>query len=324
MRSALPALLRAQRARVLAGFRSLSRAPPELRKAYLLKFLDSYAYFSFSVIFTIFLSDDFGMSDVAAGAAYGAWGALVTVYGLVAGPVIDNLGVAKSLRIGFVLSLLSRLAIFMCTSRAALLFCVLVSLPFANCLGIPVLTVGIRRYTDASNRGFAFGVFYVVMNVGALVAGPLVDVLTVHYNGQRDGGGGVGADAASSTGASREWSMTSNRAIVLSGVAANLVAVFVAFTVREIKADGATANRGAKERASPRPQPRPESTDSSAATPPSEVGAGEGEGGGVSEFRPARDSSLRILAETARSPNFRRFLVVCLLTLNVRMIFRHL
>ena len=38
-------------------------------------------------------------------------------------------------------------------------------------IGIPVLTVGIRRYTNEENRGFAFGLFYVIMNVGALIAG---------------------------------------------------------------------------------------------------------------------------------------------------------
>ena len=52
------------------------------------------------------------------------------------------------------------------------MFSLLVTLPFSNCLGIPVLTVGIRRYTTNENRGFAFGLFYVVMNIGALIAGP--------------------------------------------------------------------------------------------------------------------------------------------------------
>jgi hypothetical protein len=55
-----------------SGFSSLSGSPPELYKAYLLKFLDSYSYFSFSIIFTLFLSEDFGFSDLRAGAVYGA------------------------------------------------------------------------------------------------------------------------------------------------------------------------------------------------------------------------------------------------------------
>ena len=32
-------------------------------------------------------------------------------------------------------------------------------------MGIPMLTVGIRRYTTVLNRGFAFGLYYSVMNI---------------------------------------------------------------------------------------------------------------------------------------------------------------
>lgn len=226
-----------QYARVTAGLASLTDSPPELWKAYLLKFLDSYSYFSFSLVFTLFLSDDFGMSDVRAGSVYGAYGAMITVFGLVTGTVIDNLGVAKCLRIGFVLSFLSRMMIFACSSRGILLVCLLVTLPFSNCLGIPVLTVGIRRYTKEENRGFAFGLFYVVMNIGALVAGPLVDIVTLYYNGKKAGDGGIvdeSTDGVDET-TSSSWVMTKNRAIILTGAVANFIAIFVAFSVREIK-----------------------------------------------------------------------------------------
>lgn len=152
-------------AKVRDGFSSLSRSPTELWKAYALKLLDSYAYFSFSIILTLFLSREFGFSDIAAGTIYGGYGALVTIYGCIAGWLVDNLGVACSLRVGFFLSLLSRILIFATTSRAVILLNMCFLLPFANCLGIPVLSTGIRRYTVESNRTFALGLFYVVLNV---------------------------------------------------------------------------------------------------------------------------------------------------------------
>ncbi|KAL7532767.1 hypothetical protein ACHAXR_004834 [Thalassiosira sp. AJA248-18] len=312
-------ILQTQYAKVKSGFTSLSNSPPELWKAYLLKLLDSYAYFSFSLVFTLFLSDDFGMSDVQAGAIYGAWGALITVFGLFTGTVIDNLGVAKCLRIGFVLSFFSRVAIFACTSRTTLLICLLITLPFSNCLGIPVLTVGIRRYTNDANRGFAFGLFYCVMNVGALVAGPLVDALTVYYNEKEtsDGDSENANDIDATTTSSSSWVMTNNRAIILSGIVANFIAVFVAFSVREIKVD-ANAKQG-----SPKPSTKTASISSS--------NGGESSGNNINSktnnislFQPIKGSSYQILLETMREPNFRRFLVVCLLTINVRMVFRHL
>jgi nitrate/nitrite transporter NarK len=110
-----------------------------------LKFLDSYAYFSFSLVFTLFLSSEFGMSDVQAGSIYGAWGALITIFGLFTGTVIDNLGVATCLKIGFVLSFVTRITLFMCTSKNVLLLCLLVFLPLANCLGELVLCVSFPK-----------------------------------------------------------------------------------------------------------------------------------------------------------------------------------
>jgi len=32
-------------------------------------------------VFTLFLTDEFGISDVRAGAYYGAWGTAITLYG---------------------------------------------------------------------------------------------------------------------------------------------------------------------------------------------------------------------------------------------------
>ena len=378
-----------------------SSSPPELWKAYLLKFLDSYSYFSLSLVLSLFLSGEFGMTDVQAGSAYGAWGALVTVFGLLTGAVVDNLGVSACLRMGSVLTLLSRIALFLTNSTRVLLAVLLLALPLGQCLGIPVLAVGVRRYTTPENRGFAFGLYYVVMNVGALVAGALVDALTAHYRGVGEGesyyghgggGGGsfdvdggdaiavavaddgadghdvgerwLGRDDASSTPSpsssspsSSDWAMTANRAIILSGVIANLASVLVAFTVREIKVDdsgvgvGGGGGSGNKDNANDDDDDDGDNSNdwddddhgmgcpAAAAAADDDVDGDNKKDGrsssgrrgapangvvGVSKFQPIRGSSFQILSETMRTPNFRRFLLVCLLTINVRMVFRHL
>ena len=277
--------------RVGDGFRSLQGSPSELWKAYTLKFLDSYSYFSFSLIFTLFLSTDFGFSDVEAGTIYGAWGALITIYGLLAGFIIDNLGVASSLRVGFFLSLLARVFIFYTTSRMVLLFNVCVLLPMGNCLGIPVLTTGIRRYTNEENRGFAFGLFYVIMNVAALLSGPVVDACTIIYDEEKDDGAGRALVEEYS------WTLSGYRLVILSGIIANIVAVIVTCSVREIKIQASVSQHDDESQASTT---------------------------NVSEFKPLRGNAWSILKETFESKRFWRFLVVCLITLNVRMIFRHL
>jgi len=288
--------------KVGSGFGSLRGSPSELWKAYVLKFLDSYAYFSFSIVMTLFLSADFGFSDVEAGIIYGAWGALITVYGLFAGCIVDNLGVARSLRLGFVISLISRIFIFVTTSRKVLLANLCLLLPMGNCLGIPVLTTGIRRYTNESNRGFAFGLFYVIMNVAALTSGPVVDMLTIWYKGEdKDAGEGNAEGGGDDSASDGEWSFTSYRAIILTGLVANVMACLVTLTVREIKIDNTVQS--------------PRIDDEGRSIAPT---------GKVSTFVPAKASAVEICRETFRTQAFWRFLVVCLITLNVRMIFRHL
>ena len=285
-------------AKVLDGFHSLKSSPSELWKAYLLKFLDSYSYFSFSIIFVLFMSHDFGYTDVEAGLIYGLWGALITVYGLITGSIVDNLGVAKSLRLGFVLSLIARIGILLTTSRKILLLHVCVILPLGNCMGIPVLTTGIRRYTNESNRGFAFGLFYVIMNVAALLAGPIVDMCTILH---KDGDEGDDETQNNSEQTYDGWELTGYRMVVLTGVVANVIAVLVTLTVREIKVDTAAPDDGLGRIDSPgRPQRK------------------------VSAFTPIQGNYLSILKDTIYTKRFWRFLVVCMITLNVRMIFRHL
>ena len=153
------------------------------------------------------------------------------------------------------------------------------------------------------------------MNVGALIAGPLVDALTIHYNdlvAASDGDNQSMADeevdvTETDTETNTSWTMTSNRAIILSGVIANFIAMFVAFSVREIKVDA-----NAKMETSPQPKNNMASNhDAKSKT-------------NISQYQPLKGSPYQILSETIRDPNFRRFLLVCLLTINVRMVFRHL
>mmetsp|Transcript_20351 Transcript_20351/g.36742 ORF Transcript_20351/g.36742 Transcript_20351/m.36742 type:complete len:381 (+) Transcript_20351:83-1225(+) len=150
----------------------------------------------------------------------------------------------------------------------------------------------------------------------------MVDILTDYYNGKEgiDGDGDIdNANEADTAITSSSWVMTNNRAIILSGVFANFIAVFVAFTVREIKVD-----------ANAKQKPMTNSTSASShdndECPPllGSRTVNNSSAPNISQFQPIKGSSYQILLETMKTPNFRRFLVVCLLTINVRMIFRHM
>ena len=318
---------------VLDGCSALFRdSPPELWKVYLLKFLDSYAYFSLSIVFTLFLSHDFGYSDVKAGAIYGAWGAFITMYGLATGVLVDRMGVAISLRLGFGVSLLSRCLLFATTSRNILWLNIGCLLPLGNCLGIPVLTIGIRRYTKVQNRGFAYGLFYVVMNLAALMSGPIVDICNSVFqhdeNNERETGGATNDSSQEDDSDQREWEWNQYRMVMLTGIVANFLAVMTTFTIREIRIqeDNSNVVGNAEEDALDEPQL---SSNSSIQSASSQVSvhldaASSGSVSNIASFTPIKADAYTILQETLQTKSFWRFLVVCLILINVRMIFRHL
>lgn len=77
----------------LKRYRSLHHAPKELWLVYFLKFLESYAYFSMSMNFVLFLTQEYNYKDVGSGTLYGVWGVLISVYGLLTGLLVDKIGV---------------------------------------------------------------------------------------------------------------------------------------------------------------------------------------------------------------------------------------
>jgi len=201
------------------------------------------------------------------------------------------------------LTLCSKILAVIPSSRFILIMTICTILPLGSCLGIPVLTVGIRRYTNEKNRGFAFGLFYVVMNVAALLSGPIVDACTIAYKSH------AGEDRKLTNDETvYSWTLSGYRLVIFTGIIANVAAVFVAWTVREIKIDA----------------PVPVEEDQDTTTTAMTASPVEYSGNKITAFVPLKGSPWVILKETCESSRFWRFLVVCLITLNVRMIFRHL
>ena len=158
---------------------SLNASPRELVVCFYLKFGDSYAYFACSQILVLYLHQEFGISDIEAGAAYGMWGVSITFWGLACSVFNDYLGVRRAMLLGFTLSSLSYFALA-CATTKTFLYCVLfVILPLGNSLGIPMISIGIKRFTTTQNRGFAFAVFYAIMNLAAFISGPVIDAFTI-------------------------------------------------------------------------------------------------------------------------------------------------
>ena len=157
-------------------FALLRRAPPELRLVYLLKALDSYGYFALSEVFTTYFSE-FGVSDVAAGTYYGAWGTAITAYGVATGFAIDAMGVRRSLVACYALQTLARLILAFTTDTRVAVVTLFTIQALASSWGAPVMTIAIKRIVNDDDRVVSFGIFYSVMNVSALLSGVAIDVL---------------------------------------------------------------------------------------------------------------------------------------------------
>lgn len=156
--------------KVLQGPISSARAlhatsPRELWLVFVIKFLESFAYFSTSVNMVLFFSNEHGLSDQQAGWLYGFYGVLTSVYGLLCGGIIDYLGVRKSLIIGGLVSATGRLLFAVGSSKFVLYTTTLFLMPLGMAFGLPVLVIGIKRYTNIRYRTAGFGLFYVMVRV---------------------------------------------------------------------------------------------------------------------------------------------------------------
>eukprot|EP00741_Cyanophora_paradoxa_P004068 tig00000767_g3950.t2 len=160
---------------------ALAPAPRELWVAYSLTIFESYSFFALSYVFVLYLSDEFGFSDTAAGLIYGFYGLVYAAFSLCVGVAVDKLGVRRSLLAGGVFLTSARLALAFCSGRGILYSVVFVLLPLGCAFGIPVLTLAVKRYTTESNRAVAYSLFFVTLNLGAFLAGVMVDAFRTAY-----------------------------------------------------------------------------------------------------------------------------------------------
>lgn len=72
---------------------------------------DAYAYFVTALTLVEFASRELGATDVEAGTLYGVWGAAMGAVFALVGPLVDRLGVRRSMLVGAILATIGRLAL---------------------------------------------------------------------------------------------------------------------------------------------------------------------------------------------------------------------
>ncbi len=158
-------------------FKVLKTAKKDFWLINAIQFFDGLAYFSMIMIITLYLTANGGFDDVGAGTWVGIFTLLISVFVMGVGSICDSIGIKKSYFIGFGLLLISRLGLGVMPSFLhgdILKYSVqvmLIVMAFGTSMILPVTTTGIRRFTTKESRATGFNMYYLIMNVGAVLAG---------------------------------------------------------------------------------------------------------------------------------------------------------
>lgn len=162
-------------------FKVLKTAKKDFWLINAIQLFDGLAYFSMITIITLYLTASGGFDDIGAGAWVGIFTLLISVFIMGVGSLCDAIGIKKSYMIGFVMLILSRLLLGMLPSLLhgdILKYSIQISLilmAFGTSMITPVTMTGIRRFTTKESRATGFNMYYLIMNVGAVLAGLAVE-----------------------------------------------------------------------------------------------------------------------------------------------------
>ncbi len=164
---------------------ALLRGPRELWLLYALKFLESVADFAIYNLLAVYLSEDLGYSDKQAGVIFGIWTTANSVVAFFTGFIADSIGSKRALTWAVVSVLIGRTIMAIFHDPVVPLIGLAISV-WGVASMIPTMTAGVRRYTNKDTVAFGFSLFYVIMNLGALVAPMMIGALRQWLRGGID------------------------------------------------------------------------------------------------------------------------------------------
>ncbi|MBK8394409.1 MAG: MFS transporter [Leptospiraceae bacterium] len=161
--------------------KGLKNSPREIWILFTAKLIEYAAYGASNMAFVLFLSKDCGLGDIAAGSYIGVWSTIMTCISILVGSVVDAIGVKKTLVIGMFAMLIGRLVMPFSNHLWIVTLFAFIPVAIGNALLIPVMSVGIKRFTTPENTALGFGLFYTLMNVGFALGGYIFDKVRLVY-----------------------------------------------------------------------------------------------------------------------------------------------
>ena len=171
--------------RYFLDFKVLGDNPLEFWTIQIVNLLDSIAYFAMISIITLFLGPEgtLGFSETNTGYVVTGFTSFVTISLFVSGFVTDSLGIKKSLVIAQGINVIARFGILFLgltpsvPFRGVLVVALLVLSAPGMAMTQTVFQSAIARFSSRRSRSASFNIWYLVMNVGAMVGGLSVDVV---------------------------------------------------------------------------------------------------------------------------------------------------
>ena len=161
-------------------FGVLKDNPREYWAIQIINFLDSTAYFAFLGIGIVFFTTNVGMGDISAGYVVTAMTVSVTLSLLVSGAITDSLGIKKSLLLAIGIQTLSRAGVTVfglwegAPFRTILVAAFFILSAPGLAMTITVFQSANRRFSTKRSRSASFSLWYLIMNMGGVVAGYVV------------------------------------------------------------------------------------------------------------------------------------------------------
>jgi len=149
----------------------------------IVNFVDLTAYFAMIAVLTLFLTDNIGMTEEISGYTVGSFTAIITIALLFTGFWTDILGIRKAAILGMTLQGLPRFGIVFCgffpeTPYAGWIVAgLLIPTAFGAAMTQTVYQAANKRFSTKESRGASFNLWYLVMNMGGVAGGLLIDVI---------------------------------------------------------------------------------------------------------------------------------------------------
>lgn len=202
--------------RISDDLRLLRKAPRELWMIFMVKFLESVAYFAIYNLINVFLSEDLGMTDIEAGVWSGNWLLAISIVTFFSGFIADSMGIRNAIVISIISCTLGRCMISFSSERWVVLAGLFV-MTWGVASMMPTMTAAVRKYTNKNSVSLAFSLFYVIMNMGAFVAPRLIS----YYRKQFADGQTLELPVLGA------WQFTSSQSVFLIGFSVTVLSLLI-------------------------------------------------------------------------------------------------